>query len=79
MQSGLREKYREIWNEITFAPHALERSAPDPPILRASCLDPSSFPAGYQQNNDLIRELVAVETHGGMRDKKLLKDLHYSG
>ena len=40
-------------------------------ILRASCLDPSSFPAGYQQNNDLIREFVAVETHGAMRDKKI--------
>jgi len=37
-----------------------ERSAPYPLILRAS-LDPSSFPARYQQNNNLIRELVAVE------------------
>ena len=56
---------REIerkWNKISFAHHPLEKSAPEEPlILCASRLDPSSFPAGYQQNNNLIKELVTVE------------------
>ena len=74
MESGLREKQREKWNKISFAPHALEKSAPEEPlILRASRLDPSSFPAGYQQNNNLIKELVTVEKQCGMRVKNCLK------